>query len=276
MVFIPMAGGGSRDNVTTGPSTDKETKMKLLKGIAISLVLGTLAAPAAMADDMEKSPWGTFTGNVALANDYVFRGVSQTLNSATIQGGLDWDSGMGIYLGTWGSNIDFGGGTDGGMELDVYGGYKGTIGEAFTYDVGAIGYLYPGSASSANLDYWEGKVALGYDFGPFALSASFYYSPDFTGAVGDAYYFNGGVSVPIPGVDGLSISGAVGHQSFDRAGVIDYTDYNIGATYAFKWATLDIRWYDTDLPSAAFTIVNAKGPHTISDSRVVAKISRAF
>ena len=122
--------------------------MKFVKGLATALVLSALVAPAAMAEE-EASSWGTFTGNVALANDYVFRGLSQTLNNATIQGGLDWDSGMGIYIGTWGSNVDFGAGTDGGMEWDVYGGYRGTIGEAFSYDVGAVGYIYPGSAGAA-------------------------------------------------------------------------------------------------------------------------------
>jgi uncharacterized protein (TIGR02001 family) len=172
------------------------------------------------------------------------------------------------------------------MEWDVYGGYKGTIGEAFSYDVGAIGYIYPGSSDTvvsprkgtptASYNYWEAKVVLGYNFGPAAVTASVYYSPNFTGDAGHAVYYNGAISVPIPGVEGLSISGAVGHQAFDNAAVLDYTDYNVGATYAFKWATLDVRWYDTDLPSAAFTIVNAKGPHTISDSRVVAKLSRAF
>jgi len=247
--------------------------MKFVKGLATALVLSALAAPAAMAEE-EASTWGTFTGNVALANDYVFRGVSQTLNNATIQGGLDWDSGMGIYLGTWGSNVDFGAGLDGGMEWDLYGGYRGTLGEAFTYDVGAVGYLYPGSAGAANLDYWEAKVALGYNFGPAALTASFFYSPDFTGGVGDAYYFSGGLSVPV--MDKLTISGSVGHQSFDNPAIIDYTDYNIGVAYAFPWFTLDVRWSDTDLPDALFTIVNAKGPHTIVDSRIVAKISRAF
>ena len=82
--------------------------MKFLKGIAVSLMLGAFAVPA-MADEAEaeKSKWGTFTGNVALTNDYVFRGFSQTLEHAAIQGGLDWDSGMGIYLGTWASNVEF-------------------------------------------------------------------------------------------------------------------------------------------------------------------------
>jgi uncharacterized protein (TIGR02001 family) len=242
--------------------------MKLLKGIAISLVLGALAAPA-MAEE-EASPWGTFTGNVALANDYVFRGVSQTLNNATVQGGFDWDSGMGIYLGTWASNVDFGAG-DGGLELDLYGGYKGTIGESFTYDIGAIGYLYPGTVGA---NVWEAKLAIGYDFGVAALSASFYYTPDYLNLGPSGYYYTAGISVPISAVEGLSLSGNIGHQ--DAGSVYDVTDYNFGITYAFKWATVDLRWSDTDAPSGSCVVTNAKGPHTICDSRVVVKISRSF
>ncbi len=262
--------------------------MKFVKSIAAAaLVLGTLSAPA-MADDAapaEKSPWGTFTGNVAIANDYVFRGISQTLNSATIQGGLDWDSGMGIYVGTWGSNIDFGAGLDGGMEWDIYGGYRGTIGEAFSYDLGAIGYIYPGSSDTvtsgrkgtptATYNYWEGKAVLGYNFGFATLTASVYYSPNFTGDLGSAVYYSGGISVPF---DKLTISGSVGRQTFSDVKGINVTDFNIGASYAFPWFTLDVRWSDTDAQAgnAFYTVTNAKGPHTLNDSRVVAKISRAF
>jgi len=246
--------------------------MKLLKGIAISLVLGALAAPAAMAQE-EASAWGSFSGNVALTNDYLFRGYTQTLHNAAIQGGLDWDSGMGVYLGTWGSNVDFG--IDGSMEWDIYGGYKFTIGEAFTVDVGAIGYLYPGAPSAANLDYWEAKIAMGYDFGAAALSASFYYSPEWTGGFDEAYYINGGVTVPV--MEGLSISGFIGHQTFDNPALIDYTDYNIGISYAFPWFTADARFYDTDVPTASCGITTASGAtHTLCDDRFVVKFSRAF
>ena len=101
---------------------------------------------------------------------YVFRGFSQTLEEPTLQGGLDWDSGVGVYVGMWGSNVNFGDGDNAHVEMDFYAGYAGEI-DAFSYDVGFLYYLYPGAASSLNYDFWEAYGSVGYDFGPASASA---------------------------------------------------------------------------------------------------------
>ena len=49
------------------------------------------------------------SGNVAIGTDYVYRGISQTEEEATIQGGFDWTSENGLYAGIWASNIAFDG-----------------------------------------------------------------------------------------------------------------------------------------------------------------------
>ena len=79
----------------------------------------------------------SYTGNVAVANDYVFRGVSQNLREPAVQAGMDYSFGdTGFYVGTWGSNIDFG--QDGGegvdpvdlnVEVDFILGYAGSFTE---------------------------------------------------------------------------------------------------------------------------------------------------
>ena len=87
------------------------------------LVLGFIAAVSAAPAIAQEV---TVSGNVALATDYTFRGVSQT-DGPAVQGGFDATFGdSGFYLGTWASNINFGGGSD--LELDVYGGYKFALG----------------------------------------------------------------------------------------------------------------------------------------------------
>ena len=231
----------------------------LTRGIAATMLVGTLATPA-MAESMLP---GEFSGNVALTNNYMFRGVSQTADDAAIQGGLDWDSGMGIYIGTWASNIDFGPG-GGTMEWDIYGGYAGSI-DAFSYDVGVIGYLYPGAASILNYDYLEAYLNLGYDFGPASVSAGLAWSPDWTGGLDDAYYFSGGIAVPI--MEGLSIDANIGYSDFhSTSGLVDYVDYNVGIAYEFEWFTTDLRFTDTDLP----------GCTSLCDEKFVVTISRSF
>ncbi len=231
------------------------------------LLLGAMALPAVAAEEEASMLPGTFTGNVAITNNYVFRGYTQTLNTAAIQGGLDWDTGVGLYFGTWGSNMQFGFAGEGSMEWDVYGGYKGTI-DKFSYDVGALAYLYPGSAKALNYDWWEAHVVVGYDFGAAQVSAGGYYTPDYTGALGSAWYYMGKVAVPLASVvEGLSIDGTIGRSTFKKGSPLaNFTDYSVGITYAFKWFTTDVRFYDTDVKVCAKSC----------ESRVVVKFSRAF
>ena len=76
------------------------------------------------------------TGNAAITNNYIWRGVTQTNDQAAGQGGLDYSFGPGFYVGTWLSNVDFSGLGDG-TEVDLYAGWGGETG-GFGYDP-----LYP-------------------------------------------------------------------------------------------------------------------------------------
>lgn len=88
------------------------------------------------------------SGNAAITSNYIWRGVSQTLDQAAGQGGIDYAHESGLYAGTWVSNVDFSGdygsgyenGT--GYEMDVYAGFSGEAGD-LGYDVGVITYQYP-------------------------------------------------------------------------------------------------------------------------------------
>ena len=98
------------------------------------------AAPAAAAP----APDWTVTGNLSLASDYRFRGISQTNKQPAISGGFDVAHSSGFYIGNWNSNIDSDFFQGANIEMDFYGGYKGTLAD-FGYDLGAIYYYYPGS-----------------------------------------------------------------------------------------------------------------------------------
>jgi uncharacterized protein (TIGR02001 family) len=81
------------------------------------------------------------TGNAAITNNYIWRGVTQTQDQAAGQGGVDWSGGPGFYAGTWLSNVDFSGVGDG-YEMDLYAGWGGETG-GFGYDLGVLTYQYP-------------------------------------------------------------------------------------------------------------------------------------
>ena len=61
-----------------------------------------------------------FESNVAIANDYVWRGMTQTSEEPAISGGFDIAGESGLYFGTWASNVEFGDGAA--LELDWYAG----------------------------------------------------------------------------------------------------------------------------------------------------------
>jgi uncharacterized protein (TIGR02001 family) len=233
-----------------------------MRNLLIFGVIAAATAAPALAQEV------TVSGNVALATDYTFRGVSQTDQSPAIQGGFDAAFGdSGVYAGAWASNINFGtGGAN--MELDVYGGYKTAIG-GVNLDFGIIGYLYPSAADDgADLDYWEGYVKPSIALtDTFTLGGAIYYSPEFTGESGDAWYYEvNGAFVVSPE---FSFSGAVGMQNVDASGFFagedEYTTWNFGGTYSAAGLGFDLRYVGTDVENAP-----------IYDDRVVFTIKKAM
>jgi len=219
---------------------------------AALLIAGLGIGTAAPASAQDSALPGEFSGNVTLTNDYVFRGYTQTNEDPAIQGGLDWDSGAGFYLGTWGSNVNFGDGDEASVELDVYGGYAGEVNG------------HPGAAGALNYDFWEVYGALGYDFGPAAVSFGLAYTPENFGDTDDGLYFQSGISVPV--TDTFSVDANLNYYDVDPTFGADYFDWNIGATVSLEWFDADLRYVDTD-------VSNCSG---VCDSRVVFSVSRSF
>ena len=78
------------------------------------------------------------SGNIALGTEYFFRGIDQSGGEA-VSGGFDVGFDSGFYVGTWASSIDF----SGGLELDYYAGFGGSISDSVSYDIGYLFYGYP-------------------------------------------------------------------------------------------------------------------------------------
>ena len=218
----------------------------------------------------ETSDW-EFSGNVALTNNYIYRGYTQTNGDFAIQGGFDVAHSSGAYAGVWASNVDFGDGATN-IEVDFYGGYAGDFGNSmFSYDVGFIYYAYPGGLKGDQADFVEFGGTLGADLGAVSLSAGIWWSPDFFGGIGDAIYVPIGIEVPIPAGDGpigLSASANVG---FNKYIDIDYSyiNWDIGLTVSIEdWFDIDLRYHDTDEPDIAC--------QNVCDARFVASVSRSF
>jgi uncharacterized protein (TIGR02001 family) len=186
----------------------------------------TLAAPA-VSMAAEESPH-SFTANVGLYSQYIFRGLTQTNEEPAIQGGFDYaySGPVTFYLGTWGSNISWlrdGGSYNAGgsLELDIYGGLKGNFGASdFTWDVGYLYYWYPGDLTPVFLPGYNIKAntdelyaALGWKW----FTVKYSYSLGDTFGVDDAKgtsYLDFSVSYPL-GDTGITLGAHYGIQKFD-------------------------------------------------------------
>jgi len=119
--------------------------------LKIAASLAILATSATFAQTKAPEPDYTLSYNVGAVSDYRFRGISQTSFKPALQVGVDFVHKSGFYLGAFGSNVDwvkqFNGATKGSYEIDLYGGYKGSITKDIGFDVGLITYLYPGNNS---------------------------------------------------------------------------------------------------------------------------------
>ena len=118
---------------------------------ASALVLATVGVSA--------PSYAQLSGNVNLTNNYLWRGLTQSINESAIQGGIDYASESGFYAGTWVSNVAYDSDDAYSYEHDMYFGFAGET-EGFSYDVG---YLYYNYDENAGFDFGEvyGSIGIG-------------------------------------------------------------------------------------------------------------------
>lgn len=201
-----------------------------------ALLLSMLAiSGTAFAQAKAPEPDYTLSFNVGAVTDYRYRGISQSRLKPALQGGVDFSHKSGFYVGTWASTIrlleDIPGGK-GPVEWDIYGGYKGSITEALSYDVGVLRYQYPRENFVTSPNTTEVYGAL--SFGPATLK----YSHSTTNLFGFANSKNSGyldLSATFDIGGGWSIVPHIGHQKVDGAGngVFSYTDVSVAVNKDF-------------------------------------------
>lgn len=223
--------------------------------IALALV-GAFAAPA-FAEDAAPSAH-TFTANVGVVTDYVFRGISQSQHQPAIQAGADYAHSSGVYVGIWGSSIEwvnrktFVYQKDNNVELDLYAGYRNAVGD-FTYDVGAIRYFYPGDFTTATgaavtANTTEAYIAGGWKF------ISLKYSHALTSFIGwgntDTAKSKGSnyidLTVTYPVNETINVIAHVGRQNVKNNSYASYNDFKLGVTKDFGlFGVLGLAYTDT-------------------------------
>lgn len=225
--------------------------------LASSLLVATAAANAA-----EPAP-PPVTANVALTSNYVWRGVSQTAQQLAMQGGFDYAHASGVYLGAWGSNVNFGEGPvaladpvkRAQLELDVYGGYKFKAG-GIDWDVGLLAYTYPGAASELKYNFTE--VYVGGTFGP--VSVKYSNAGDYQGVTENAgSYLDVSANFEVEGMAlGVHYGKSMGTGVKDVF-VKEYSDYKLSVGKTFGGYTVSLAYSDTNLTTFTNKLGNAEG-----------------
>jgi len=220
-----------------------------------------------------ESSW-TATSNIGFVSDYYVRGISDNWHKPATQGGFDIAHSSGFFAGVWGSNVSPSTFQDATIQLDVYGGYSGSIlaTEGLGYSLGAIGYFYSGGSwekynylgvpdQTPNGDRWdtyEANAALSYKLISARASVTLgdWFGAEkatgWDGVTNVTNYLELNAAYPIPW-SGLTLIGHVGYLNV--AGKLDltvassgnalnednpdYTDYKFGLSKSFKIANTE-------------------------------------
>lgn len=177
-----------------------------------------------------------FTLTPALTTDYDFRGVSQNEESETLQLGLNYSLDNGVYLGAWGSEVDFGDASNAVWELDLMAGYTGgDAKESIGYDLGVIWYTYP--SSSTNDDVYE--VYAGITKGMF--SGKVWIAPDVSNDM--SIYTEANAAIPLAG---FTFGIHVGYSFGDAWEGAEHLDYSLGATKTLGRFDLNLKYVNSN------------------------------
>jgi len=228
----------------------KHTSLSALFGTAI--LLGAASAVPSTVSAQDKF---SLTGNAALVSDYRYRGITQTRFNPAIQVGADLGLPNGLYAGVWATNIkwikDFG--VDGGLEVDLYGGYKTEFAKDFTVDVGALRYQYAGNKLGSVKGYADANttelyVAATYGVATLKVSRAM---TDLFGNLGPKGQSSKGstyidLSAVLDVGAGITFTPHVGRQNVENVPNASYTDYSVTFNKEFSGVVLGLSLVTTD------------------------------
>ena len=256
----------------------------LFAGSALAQTPPPAPAPAAApAPAPAPEPDWTFTGNVGLYSQYVFRGISQTNEKPALQGGFDLGHKSGFYAGTWASNISWlsDGNPDvsASLEWDFYGGFKLPLPADFTADFGVLYYWYPGTYPTGYIKPNTTELYAAINWKMLQAKYSYAVSDTFGFPSSDgSYYVEGNVNWDVLDkvndyIGKVTLIGHVGYQSYKNNGAYSYTDWKAGVSTDVMGVTVGFAVTGTDGDAALYT--NRFGKD-ISDTQYVVWAQKTF
>lgn len=216
---IGVATSGAYKRILQG---NRQTMNISKKYLSIATAGLMFSAGSVQADEL--------TANAGASSNYLWRGLTQSVNEAAVSGGIDYAADSGFYIGTWASNVSYAAGDTFSYEHDIYGGYAFEAG-GLSYD---IGYLYYNYDEEAEFDFSEIYGSVG--IGAFTLGVNVLVDTEAKEGVGqdfgfgEAYYLYADYATDIR--DGLELGVHVGYHEGDFSEAFNgvpgaYVDYNV-------------------------------------------------
>ncbi len=235
------------------------------------LALSCMAALSGIAQAQTPAPASSLSYNIGAVSEYRYRGLAQSRFDPAVQGGVDYADKSGFYVGAWASTIKWiednsapAAPVKGNLELDLYGGYKFSLGSV-AMDVGYLRYQYldntlantggGGVYKNANTD--EVYVAGG--IGPFVLKYSYALS-DLFGNIntkGSTYL---DLNATFDLGNGFSLVPQVGRQTVKNIGNASYTHYSLSLNKDLGNGLVVTGTYHDTNADSTFYYVPAAGP----------------
>ncbi len=244
------------------------------------ILAGAVVVAPVVQASAQDAPASQVTGSVAVVNDYLFRGLSQTNREPAVQPGIEYDHASGWYIGAWGSNVSWlsdvstsAAPISSSVELDFYTGYRGSLGADWNYDVGLYEYYYPGSypAGFTRPYTTEAYASLGWKGITLKYSHAFTNLFGFADSKHSAYV---DLSWNREFSPGWTFNSHVGHQDVANTPGFSYTDWKVGVTRAFaNGYSIALGYYDTNAARGGYT--NADG-HYLGRATGILTLSKAF
>jgi len=244
--------------------------------------IGVMAL-AAQAQTASAAPESTLSYNVGVVTDYRYRGISQTRFQPTVQAGADYADKSGFYVGAWASGIQWikdtgttvgAGGIKGPVEIDLFGGYKGAVGD-LAYDLGFLRYDYAGNNLSKAAGYVDANTNEVYgavSHGVFTAKYSHAVSNLFGNANSkNSYYLD--LSANLDLGHGYALVPHYGYQKLKTVVNASYSDYSLTLNQDIgQGLSASAALIGTNANASFYTLANQK----IGKSGVVAGLKYGF
>lgn len=259
-----------------------------LLGTSVLISINAFAdEPAVVVDAV--SPH-TFSANVGLYGQYVFRGITYTNERPALQGGFDYSHSSGFYAGVWGSNVQKDSLYGNTLEIDLYGGYAHNFTDDLGINVGILQFYYPDAqkfgGQSANTTELNAAVTYKWLTLKHSIAVSDFFGINSTSMVsnngdtkGTGYTeLNFNYKLP-PELQEINIALHVGHQDVKNYSVFSYTDFLIGINKDFSIGSsagwnAGVNYTTTDAKDAGY-FNTALGKNT-GDDHAIFFLKRTF